>query len=906
MRSADLRRSFVDFFAARGHRPVPSSPLVPHGDATLLFTNAGMVQFKDYFTGAAKPDFARAVTVQKCLRVSGKHNDLENVGPSPRHHTFFEMLGNFSFGDYFKAEAIEWGWELVTKVWGLPPERLFASVFREDDEAYELWRTISGLPESRLVRCGEKDNFWAMGETGPCGPCSEIYVDMAPERPLVGWEEGSDSGRYLEIWNLVFMQFERTRNDAGEIVTAPLPKPSIDTGAGLERVAAVLAGVGSNYDTDLFRPLLEATATLAKTAYGRGAEADVSMRVIADHLRATAFLLADGVIPSNEGRGYVLRRLLRRAVRHGMRLGFEEPFLHRLLPVVDEAMGGAYAELGATRLASQATVRAEEEKFLSTVAIGSKMVQEAIEEAKRGGAPALPGAAAFRLYDTYGLPIQLLREIAEEEKYGLDESGFEAAMAEQRERSRAAGGEQRRLRVELQEALAAALEGKPATEFVGYLEGLGPAEQKLSIEGVRVLALRRTAAGAGGSEPTPEGEDELAAGDQGVVVTDRTVFYAESGGQVGDVGEMRWEGGRARVVDTQRDGAGHTLHFVEVVEGRIQKPFPSMQLFVSVSNRLPTQRNHTATHLLHAALRGVLGDGVRQAGSLVHPDHLRFDFTYGKPMTPEERTEVERRVNESVLRAVDTRIVAGRSVEEAKAAGAMALFGEKYGDTVRTVEVPGISLELCGGCHVRNTGEIGPFVVRSERGVASGVRRIEALTGERALAFLHGRDEELGRVEAALGAESGRALQEVEALRRSLKERDLELAKLRVQLVSGGSAPSDGQEVGGVKLDVREVPLAPAGELRNLAELLRGRLGSGVVVLGARGDGKVSLVAAATDDVRARVPAGKLLKEVAALVGGSGGGRDDFAQAGGKLPDELPAALARVPELVAALLRASD
>jgi alanyl-tRNA synthetase len=864
-----------------------------------------MVQFKDYFTGAARPDFARAVTVQKCLRVSGKHNDLENVGPSPRHHTFFEMLGNFSFGDYFKAEAIEWGWELVTKTWGLPPARLFASVFREDDEAFDLWRKIAGLPESRVVRCGEKDNFWAMGETGPCGPCSEIYVDMAPQSPLVGWEEGTDSGRYLEIWNLVFMQFERARV-GDEIVTTPLPKPSIDTGAGLERVAAVLAGVHSNYETDLFTPILEATAALAKTKYGRAAEADVSMRVIADHLRATAFLLADGVIPSNEGRGYVLRRLLRRAVRHGMRLGFEEPFLHRLLPVVDEAMAGAYAELAATRAASQATVRAEEEKFLSTVATGSKMVQEAIEEAKRAGAAALPGAAAFRLYDTYGLPIQLLREIAEEEKYGLDEAAFESALAEQRERSRAAGGEQRRLRVELQAALAEALEAVPASEFVGYLEGSGSAEQRLSIEGVRVLALRRTAGAGGGSERSAGGEDELSAGESGVVVTDRTVFYAESGGQVGDVGEMRWEGGRARVVDTQKDGAGHTLHFVEVVEGRIQKPFPSMQLFVSVSNRLPTQRNHTATHLLHAALRGVLGEGVRQAGSLVHPEHLRFDFTYGKPMTAQERAEVERRVNEWVLRAVDMWIVAGRSIEEAKAAGAMALFGEKYGDTVRTVEVPGFSLELCGGCHVRNTGEIGPFVIRSERGVASGVRRIEALTGERALEFLRSRDEELGRVEAALGAEAGRALAEVESLRRAIKDRDGELSKLRRELVTGGAgggagAASEALEVAGVRLVVREVPPAPAGELRDLAETLRGKLGSGIVVLGARGEGKVSLIAAVTDDVRARVPAGRLLKEVAALVGGSGGGRDDFAQAGGKLPDELPAALGKVPELVAKL-----
>jgi alanyl-tRNA synthetase len=913
MRSAAIRQSFVDYFTARGHRAVPSAPLVPHGDPTLLFTNAGMVQFKDYFTGAARPAFVRAVTVQKCLRVSGKHNDLENVGPSPRHHTFFEMLGNFSFGDYFKAEAIEWGWDLVTREWGLEPARLFASVFREDDEAFALWRKVSGLPEARIQRCGEQDNFWAMGETGPCGPCSEIYVDLSPELPLVGWQEGTDSGRYLEIWNLVFMQFERSRSESGEILTAPLPKPSIDTGAGLERVAAVLAGVESNYDTDLFRPLLEATATLARTEYGRAAESDVSLRVVADHLRAFAFLLADGVIPSNEGRGYVLRRLLRRAVRHGMRLGFEEPFLHRLLPVVDEAMAGAYPELAATRAASEATVRTEEEKFLSTVATGSALEQEEIEKAKRSGLVVLPGEVVFRLKDTYGLPVEVIREIAEEEKLAIDEAGYEAALAEQRERSRAAGAGLRRWKEELQDSLSKDLEGRPPTAFLGYLEGPGSAEQRLSIERAGVLAVVSLA------ESPEESDEELEAaershwigsGERGVVVTDRTVFYAESGGQVGDVGEMRWKDaggrpGRARVVDTQRDNAGHVLHFVEVEEGSLREPFPSMELFVSVSHRLPTQRNHTATHLLHAALRQVLGEGVRQAGSLVHPDYLRFDFTFGRPLTAEERVEVERIVNDWVLRAVPVEIVADRPVDEARAAGAMALFGEKYGERVRTVAVPGLSLELCGGCHVRNTGEIGPFVVTAERGVASGVRRIEAVTGERALVRMRARDEELARVEAALGAEAGRALGEVEALRRALGEREAELARLRVALVSGAATAGEEQEIAGVRVVVREVPPAPAAELRNLAELLRGKLGSGVVVLGARGEGKVSLVAAVTDDVCGRVPAGRLLKAVAARVGGSGGGRDDFAQAGGKLPEALPAALAAVPELVEKLVTAA-
>jgi alanyl-tRNA synthetase len=894
MRSSEIRRSFIDFFASRGHRQVPSSPLVPHGDATLLFTNAGMVQFKDYFTGAAVADFPRAVTAQKCLRVSGKHNDLENVGPSPRHHTFFEMLGNFSFGDYFKADAIEFAWALVTKEWGLDPSHLFASIFETDDEAGELWAKISGLPGRRIVRCGEKDNFWAMGETGPCGPCSEIYVDRHPNAPQVSWEEGTDSGRYLEIWNLVFMQFERARGADGAIVTTPLPKPSIDTGAGLERVTAVVGGVDSNYDTDLFRPILEATAALAGVRYGASAEKDVSMRVVADHLRAVAFLLADGVIPANDGRGYVLRRLLRRAVRHGMRLGFEEPFLCRLLPTVDEAMAGSYAELAATRAASEATVRAEEEKFLTTVAIGSKMVQESIEQTKRSGGKALPGEQVFKLYDTYGLPIQLLREIAEEEKFALDEAGYERELEGQRERSRAATGDSQKRLGALKETLTK-LGPLPATEFVGYSD--------LSAEGAKVLRALR--ARGDGFELITAGNAHTREGEEGVVILDKSTFYAESGGQVGDVGTLSWSGGSAEVTDTQKDGAGVVLHFVRFTEGA----FPLDQQLVSAvsrEHRAPTQRNHTATHLLHAALRNVLGTGVRQAGSLVAPDHLRFDFTHGKPMSEEERARVEKLVDDWVLKAVPTRITANRDYKEAVAAGAMALFGEKYGDRVRTVEVPGFSLELCGGCHVANTGEIGPFVLRAERGVASGVRRIEALTGEGALAYLRDRDRRLGELESALGANAAApeaALAAVSSLKREVKERDAELAKLRLKLVSGGAGEaSEEAAVEGVRVLFREVPPAPAGELRAMADALKAKLGSGVVVLGARGDGKVSLIAAVSDDLKGRVPAGRLLKSLAAIVGGSGGGRDDFAQAGGKSPERLPEALAEAPKAVAALL----
>ncbi len=888
MKSSDIRTSFLDYFRDRGHRVHASAPLVPHGDPTLLFTNAGMVPFKGYFLGAETPPSRRAVSVQKCLRVSGKHNDLENVGPSPRHHTFFEMLGNFSFGDYFKEEAIGFGWELVTGVWGLAPEALAATVFEEDDEAYGLWLRVTGLPAERVHRCGAADNFWAMGETGPCGPCSEIYVDRQPQGPAVGWEGGTASGRYLEIWNLVFMQYERDAQGA----LHPLPKPSIDTGAGLERVAAVLQGVDSNYDTDLFRPLLAAAAELAGARYGADGEKDVSFRVIADHLRAVAFLLADGVIPGNEGRGYVLRRILRRAVRHGMRLGFEEPFLNRLVPALGEVMGAAYPELAATREASMATVKVEEEKFLGTLASGARQVQEEIERARRAGASAIPGEAVFRLYDTHGLPLEVIEEIAEEERMGVDHAGFERALGGQRQRSRAATGEGQRRMAALRNAMQVVEpEGTPSpeatlgSEFVGYSD--------LTLEGAIVERLLSEREG-GGSFAVVE---ELGRGEKGVAVLDRTVFYAEAGGQVGDRGVMAWPGGRARVEDTRKD-AGITFHFVVVEEGALAVG-AAVRLEVDPRHRLPTQRHHTATHLLHAALRRVLGERVRQAGSLVAPDRLRFDFTYPEPLTEEQRRQVEDLVNAWVLRAVPTEI-AERDYKEALAAGAMALFGEKYGDRVRTVEVPGFSLELCGGCHVGNTGEIGPFVIVAERGVASGVRRIEALTGEAALAWMRERDAQLQAVESRLGVPGARAEEELRSLQRQLKERDAELSKLRLQLVTGapGASADEGTDVEGVRVLAREVPPAPPNELRNLADALRSKLGSGVVVLGTREDGAVSLVAAVTKDLAGRVHAGNLVKHVAAVVGGSGGGRPDFAQAGGKSPEKLPDALAAVPEAV--------
>src|ERR1700724_792724 len=659
MKSSEIRRTFTEFWSARGHRVVPSAPLVPHGDPSLLFVNAGMVPFKNYFLGLEPPPSPRAVSVQKCVRVSGKHNDLENVGPSVRHHTFFEMLGNFSFGDYFKAEAIRGAWELVPKVGGTPAERLTATVFEEDDEAHALWLELSSLPPERVRRCGREDNFWAMGETGPCGPCSEIFVDLHPELPPVPWQEGTGS-RYLEIWNLVFMQYERAApagGAAGELL--PRPRPPRAPAAGLERVASVLQGVDSNDDTDLFRPLLAAASELAGIRYGGDPESDVSLRVIADHLRVVTFLLADGVIPGNEGRGYVLRRLLRRAVRHGMRIGFEQPFLHRLVPVLGEVMGADYIELAATRQASMATLQAGEEKFRSTVANGARQVQDEIERLRAAGQATLPGPMVFRLYDTYGLPIDVIREIAEEERFRVDEAGFSAALETQREQSRRATQEVHSRLAALREVVRGHAD-LAETRFEGY--------DRTELPGGQAEAVRL----ASWKDGAPMRVATLAAGQSGVAVLDQTIFYPESGGQVGDTGRMAWEGGSARVADTQKDGAGVIYHFVEVEEGELGR-HARVELRVDHELRLATQRNHTATHLLPAALRPGAGKSVRPAGSPVAPDRLRFDVTYHRGLFRKEQEEVEDLVNEGIRRAVTPDVVT-RSYQEAIAAGALGVL----------------------------------------------------------------------------------------------------------------------------------------------------------------------------------------------------------------------------------------
>ncbi|HEV7503555.1 MAG TPA: alanine--tRNA ligase [Thermoanaerobaculia bacterium] len=884
MTGHEIRQRYLDFFQERGHRIVRSSSLVPANDPTLLFVNSGMVQFKDVFLGKEKQPYVRAATSQRSVRAGGKHNDLENVGYTARHHTFFEMLGNFSFGDYFKEDAIRFAWELVTQVWKIPVERLSATVFEKDDEALNLWLRLSTLPPERVHRCGAADNFWAMGDTGPCGPCSEIFVDLHPDQPPMPWEEGTESGRYVEIWNLVFMQYER---DAEGKLT-PLPNPSIDTGAGLERVAAVLQGVESNYDTDLFQPILHAAADLAGLKYGGDAEKDVSLRVIADHLRAVSFLLADGVIPGNEGRGYVLRRILRRAVRHGMRLGFEEPFLNKLVPVLGEVMGGSYLELAATRQASVTTIKAEEEKFLSTVANGARQVQEEIERLRPLGQTTLPGAMVFRLYDTYGLPLEVIREIAEEERFRIDETGFNEALEAQREQSRKATAEVQNRLAALREVLRGHAE-LAETQFEGY-ERTEMIETPAEV--VRLATWR---------EGAPVRVSTLQRGQAGVAVLDQTVFYAESGGEVGDTGEILWDGGRARVVDTQKDNAGVYFHFIEVEEGSLSR-HTKVQLRVDHERRLAIQRNHTATHLLQAALRLTLGKSVRQAGSLVAPDRLRFDFTYHRAMFRQELEATEDLVNEWIRRSVTTEILQ-RSYQEAIAAGAMALFGEKYGERVRTVAVPGFSLELCGGCHVRNSGEIGLFLIESERGVASGVRRIEALTGSFALEEVRRQRTAYSELVLRLGIRSGdyeQQLQKAEQLRQRQNDLESEMRRLRMQLVSGAASAADAEEIqiDGIKILVREVPPAPANELRDMADTLRSKMGSGVVVIGTRSTGNVSLVAAVSKDLTGRVRAGDLVKKLSAIVGGGGGGRPDFAQAGGKDPEKLPEALAAVGEAV--------
>ena len=884
--SKELRTSFLDFFAERGHEIVPSSPLVPANDPTLLFTNSGMVQFKDVFLGRESRASQRAVTSQRCLRAGGKHNDLENVGYTDRHLTFFEMLGNFSFGDYFKRDAIRFAWEYMTEVLGLPPERLWCTVYLDDDEAASLWLDDIGIDKRRFARIGAEENFWSMGDTGPCGPCSEIFYDHGEGVP--GGPPGSadaEGDRYVEVWNLVFMQFDR--NAQGELT--PLPKPSVDTGMGLERLSAVMQGVHSVYDTDLFRSLIEAAAA----ATGTQDLASNSLRVIVDHIRACSFLIVDGVLPGNEGRGYVLRRIVRRALRHGYKLGVEEPFFHSLVASLDAEMGQAYPELTEHRAHVERVLLQEEERFAETLDKGMRLLEGAIADLPSGAA--LPGETVFKLYDTYGFPEDLTADIARERGLSVDRDGFERAMKGQRTRSRQASRF---------EALAHDLPSlSEETEFLGY--------ECLEADG-EVVALFD-------AEANPV--ERLSKGDTGIVVLDRTPFYAESGGQVGDTGRLLAEPGRFaddavrmsgytgrlsdtphelfgaaaefRVTDTRKLDAAHG-HIGSLASGELTVG-ATVSASVDAARRAATVLNHSATHLLHAALREVLGSHVQQKGSLVAPDRLRFDFSHYEPVGNDELDEIEALVNEQIRlnTAAETRVL---PFDEAIAAGAIAFFGDKYGDDVRVLTLGEFSTELCGGTHVSRAGDIGLFKITSESGIAAGQRRIEAVTGRGALAWVNAGETVLREVAGLVKGSRDDVSDKVVQLIERARNLEREVAKLKSSLATGGGRDllDEAEEVNGVQLLVARLDGADVKALRSAADRFKDKLRSGVVVLGSVEADKVYLVAGVTKDLTDRLHAGKLIKPVAECVGGSGGGRPDFAQAGGTLPDKLDEALALV------------
>jgi len=860
--SAELRASFLDYFAERGHARVPSSPLIPANDPTLLFTNAGMVQFKEVFLGRERRPYSRAVSSQRCVRAGGKHNDLENVGYTARHHTFFEMLGNFSFGDYFKREAIEFAWDYLTRVLGLPPERLWITVFTEDDEAAGIWLDEIGVDPARFSRCGAKDNFWSMGDTGPCGPCSEIFYDHGPSIP--GGPPGSpdeDGDRYVEIWNLVFMQYNR----GADGTLAPLPRPSVDTGMGLERLAAVMQGVHSNYEIDLFVALIGAAAD----STGCADRADHSLRVIADHIRSTAFLIADGVTPGNEGRGYVLRRIMRRAIRHGYRLGQSAPFFHRLVAPLAAEMGAAYPELVAAQGQVERVIRMEEERFAETLIHGMGLLEEAI--ARLDASRVIPGETVFKLYDTYGFPTDLTADVARERGLGLDMEGFERAMGRQRSQARAAS------RFGMEQGLALDLQGE--TEFCGY---------DFLVERATVVALYREGVS----------RDTLDEGDEGLVILDLSPFYGESGGQVGDRGWLTAESGRFEVADTQRQGAGILCHLGRVTQGQLSVG-DTVEAAVDGERRRATALNHSATHLLHAALRRILGPHVQQKGSLVGPDRLRFDFAHFEPVSREQLLAIERLVNEEIREnhLVETRIM---SLEDAKGSGALALFGEKYGDQVRVLRMGDFSTELCGGTHVKAVGDIGLFKIVSEGGIAAGVRRIEAMTGAGALDWVEADEDRVLRLAGLLkGGRDDLDDRVAGLLERSRGlERELDQLKTRLASNAGKDLVSQARDIGGIKVLAARLDGVDPKALRETLDQLKDKLGSGVVVLAAESDGKVSLAAGVTKDLTDRLKAGDLIREVAAQVGGKGGGRPDMAQAGGSDPAGIPAALELVPRWV--------
>jgi len=863
--SAALRDRFLQFFKGHGHAVIASSSLVPGNDPTLLFTNAGMVQFKDVFLGKDQRSYTRAVTSQRCVRAGGKHNDLENVGYTARHHTFFEMLGNFSFGDYFKRDAIRYAWEFVTGELGIAKDRLWVTVYETDDEAFDLWVREAGVSPERITRMGAKSNFWAMGDTGPCGPCSEIFYDHGPE--VAGGPPGSpdeDGDRFVEIWNLVFMQYDRSADGT----LTPLPKPSVDTGMGLERVSAVMQGVHSNYDIDLFQALIARAAALT----GAQDLSSPSLRVIADHIRACSFLIVDGVLPSNEGRGYVLRRIIRRAIRHGYQLGQTGPFFHELVDALATEMGGAYPELMKDAAHVKRVLAQEEARFAETLSSGMGILEGAIGQL-RPGERVIPGETVFKLYDTYGFPVDLTADVARERGLSIDEAGFETAMNAQRERARAAS----RFGVDLREQA----EITESTRFEGYehLTSTATITALLNAEG--------------------EAVESLGQGEQGRVILDRTPFYAESGGQVGDTGSLVAGAGSFEVKDTQklRDAFAHAGL---VTQGRLSRG-ERVQAVVAAEARQATARNHSATHLVHEALKRVLGAHVQQKGSLVEPERLRFDFSHFAPVTAEEIARIEQIVNTEILRNVATGVRV-MPFDQAVASGAVALFGEKYGDTVRVLNFGDFSTELCGGTHVSRTGDIGLLKIVSEGGVAAGVRRIEAVTGSHAFSYLSQSEHLLREVTTLVRGGRGEVLDKVVALvdRSKRLEREIEQLKARLASGQGTDLAASAVEVAGIKVVAARVDGLDAKALRTAVDQLKERLGSAVIVLGSADEsGRATLVAGVTADLTSRLKAGEIVAKAAALVGGRGGGRADFAQAGGPDAGALDQALSAVPGIVA-------
>ncbi|KAA8920598.1 Alanine--tRNA ligase [Xanthomonas sacchari] len=870
--TSQIRSDFLDFFKGKGHTIVPSAPLVPGNDPTLLFTNSGMVQFKDVFLGAEKRSYVRAADVQRCLRAGGKHNDLDSVGYTARHHTFFEMLGNWSFGDYFKKDAIAWAWELLTQVWKLPAERLLVTVYHTDDEAYALWRDMIGVPAERIVRIGDNkgapyasDNFWQMADTGPCGPCTEIFYDHGAH--IAGGPPGSpdeDGDRFIEIWNLVFMQFDRQPD--GTLV--PLPAPCVDTGMGLERLAAILQHVHTNYEIDLFQTLIRKASELTGTADLE----NKSLRVIADHIRACAFLIVDGVLPSNEGRGYVLRRIIRRALRHGWMLGVRQPFFSKLVPTLVELMGEAYPELTAAQDTVLRALQAEEERFAETLDAGMKIFEDVAAKAQGG---MIAGEDAFRLYDTYGFPLDLTQDIARERDLRVDEQGFETAMDEQRRRAREAGkfGGGVQLPADLVATLA-------PTAFLGY--------DSLQADGLRVVALLKD------GRPVQSAQ----AGDAVIVLTDKTPFYAESGGQVGDLGTLTAAGIRVTVTDTQKFAGQFHGHVGTLEEGSL-KLGDVLAGEVDAERRGATILNHSATHLLHAALREVLGTHVQQKGSLVAPDRLRFDFSHFQPIGAEELALIERKVNQQV-RANNAAEVHQMGMQEALDFGAMALFGEKYGERVRVLKMGDYSTELCGGTHVGRTGDIGLFKITSEGGVSAGVRRIEAVTGQGALDYVAAEEARLREAADLVGGNNHDVVDKIRQLGDRYKRLERELEALKAKLASGATADLAGSaiDVAGVKVLAVRLEGFDAKALREAMDRLKQQLGDSVIVLAGASEGKVALVAGVNGSPMGRVKAGELLSHIAGQISGKGGGRPDLAQGGGEDGPALAPALAGVPAWV--------